>query len=174
MKIIYAHEPLVDLKNTIFLAGPTPRNAETKSWRPDFIQELNNVHFDGTVLVPEASDGIWKNDYIGQVKWELEAINKADIIAFWIPRSIPDMPGFTTNVEFGMCVTDVNKFILYGRPNDAEKNSYLDFLYTEYVCETPYNTITDMVDRILYQLNYDTYLSRYHLNGVYEIEHMGR
>lgn len=123
MKIIYAHEPLVDLKNTIFLAGPTPRNAETKSWRPDFIQELNNVHFDGTVLVPEASDGIWKNDYIGQVKWELEAINKADIVAFWIPRSIPDMPGFTTNVEFGMCVTDNDYSIIEEASFEAESVS---------------------------------------------------
>jgi hypothetical protein len=33
--------------------------------------------------------------------WEREGLIKASVIFFWIPRGLPDMPAFTTNVEFG-------------------------------------------------------------------------
>ena len=48
MNIAYARTPL---PKSIFLAGPTPRDAETKSWRPETIKLLTG--FDGTIFVPE-------------------------------------------------------------------------------------------------------------------------
>ena len=33
--------------------------------------------------------------------WDREGLIKASVIFFWIPRGLPDMPAFTTNVEFG-------------------------------------------------------------------------
>ena len=59
--------------------------------------------------------------------WEREALTEATIIVFWIPRHLPDMPAFTTNVEFGYWLH--SRKILYDRPNDAEKIKYLDWLY---------------------------------------------
>jgi hypothetical protein len=153
MKIIYAHEKLTNGYNIVFLAGPTPRSNEVKSWRPDFIKALEDENFDGTVLIPEAADGVWKNNYDEQIEWELEMIEKAELVAFWIPRSLPDMPAFTTNVEFGYCMGK-SKNIIYGRPNDAIKISYLDYLnkrYNEfcYIQDNPFDNIKDMAKTIV-------------------------
>jgi hypothetical protein len=151
MKIIYAHEPLVDLHNSVALLGPTPRSAEVKSWRPKFIKVLKDWNFDGTVLIPEAADGVWKDNYISQVNWELEAIEKAELISFWVPRELPDMPAFTTNVEFGYCLGK-EKYTVYGRPDSAVKVSYLDFLHNKYNLNFqyyPYTTIEDTVKAIV-------------------------
>lgn len=55
------------------------------------------------------------------------ALTNATVILFWIPRKLPDMPGFTTNVEFGYWLH--SKKVIYGRLNDATKTKYLDWLY---------------------------------------------
>lgn len=59
--------------------------------------------------------------------WERIALTNASLIIFWIPRHLPDMPAFTTNVEFGYWLHTGK--VIYGRPNDAEKIKYLDWLY---------------------------------------------
>lgn len=158
MKIIYAHEPIVNLHNSVFLAGPTVRDAKTIGWRPEFIQALKDLDFNGTVLVPEAADGIWKDNYIDQVTWELEGIEKAELVSFWIPRELPNMPAFTTNVEFGYCLGK-EKYTIYGRPNSAVKCNYLDFIHNKYninLQENPYTTIKQMAEEIImwFKLNY--------------------
>ena len=55
------------------------------------------------------------------------ALTEATVIVFWVPRRIPEMSGFTTNVEFGYWLP--SKKVIYGRPNEAQKNKYLDWLY---------------------------------------------
>ena len=61
--------------------------------------------------------------------WERNALIEATIIVFWVPREIPNMSGFTTNVEFGYWLHSGK--VLYGRPNGAPKTKYLDWLYKE-------------------------------------------
>lgn len=51
--------------------------------------------------------------------WERMALTEATVIMFWVPRSLPDMAGFTTNVEFGYWMP--TKKVIYGRPNTAKK-----------------------------------------------------
>lgn len=104
MKVFYSDQPLnLDLNlYTIFLAGPTPRSEEVKSWRPEALNILKKINFSGQVLVPEQSDKKWKNDYLDQVEWEFSGLSIANAIVFWIPRKLPEMPAFTTNVEFGL------------------------------------------------------------------------
>lgn len=69
-----------------------------------------------------------KQDVITITKsWEREALTEATTIIFWIPRQLTDMPAFTTNVEFGYWLHS-NK-VVYGRPDNSEKNRYLDWLY---------------------------------------------
>ena len=46
-----------------------------------------------------------------------------------MPRVLPDMAGFTSNVEFGYWLHSGK--VIYGRPNDASKIKYLDWLYKE-------------------------------------------
>jgi nucleoside 2-deoxyribosyltransferase len=127
LEIIYAPESFPNqVKNSIFLAGPTPRSKEVKSWRPAALELLRQLGFDGMVFVPEPRNGNFKHQYDDQVNWELEGLKRADCILFWVPRSLDQLPGFTTNVEFGYWIH--SKKVVYGHPPDAEKMRYLDHL----------------------------------------------
>ncbi len=143
MNIIYALENLKELKfPSLFLVGPTPRSNDVKSWRPSFIKALEDFKFKGTVLVPETSDGNWKHNYDDQIEWEHEALEKANLLVFWVPREMKTMPAMTTNIEFGMYIKSGK--ILYGRPVESVKNTYLDYTYKKFCNKTPYNNIYDL------------------------------
>lgn len=134
MKIICSDQPIQDLldlsHHSIFLVGPTPRSRAVKSWRPDAIEILKELNYDGQVIVPERSVPADHVDYDAQVEWEHFGLDYCINIAAWIPRDLVTMPAFTTNVEFGMYV-DSSK-LLYGRPDDAPKNRYLDWVYKKF------------------------------------------
>jgi len=130
MEVIYALQdyPKTQTK-TIFLAGPTPRSQEVHSWRPDAIEILKKLKYDGQVYIPEPQDGNWRGHYDDQVEWEEVGLNRADIIVFWIPRS-NDMPGYTTNDEWGFW-KQTGKAVL-GFPKDAEKMRYQEYYANKY------------------------------------------
>lgn len=127
MKINYSDQEVLDGTKSIFLAGPTPRDPNILSWRKEACKILESLGFNGIVYVPEYSTWKPKDGYDNQAMWEREALTKATIILFWIPRKLPDMPAFTTNVEFGYWLHTGK--VIYGRPDDAEKIKYLDWLY---------------------------------------------
>ena len=127
MKINYSDEKVIKGKKSIFLAGPTPRDEKMISWRKEACKILEELNFEGVVYVPEYSAWKVKESYIDQAMWEREALTEADVIVFWVPRSLPNMPAFTTNVEFGYWLHSGK--VLYGRPDTAEKIKYLDWLY---------------------------------------------
>ena len=135
MPVIYSDMPIpTDLKDkpSVFLVGPTPRSPDVKSWRPQALEFFKRVSFDsfgGYVLVPEWSTWDSQVDYQSQVEWEWRGLHDCDAIAAWVPRKLPDMAAMITNVEFGFWVRD-RKFF-YGRPPDAEKCSYLDWLFEQ-------------------------------------------
>lgn len=130
MKVSYSdQEILLDDGPSIFLAGPTPRSQDVPSWRPDALEILRELNFDGTVFVPERGNGESKIDYDDQVEWERAGLSNARAILFWVPRTLDNMPAFTTNVEFGYWLAKSPERIVYGRPPDAPKNRYLDWLY---------------------------------------------
>ena len=123
-------------KKSIFLAGPSARNSKIGTrWRCDVRQYLNN-RSDLVLFIPEPTDlsnnpdtdiiPFWPSFDV-QFEWEMHHLSIADIIMFWVPRKFPDYPAFTTNIEFGYHVTRHN--LIYGRPDDAEKCQYLDFLW---------------------------------------------
>lgn len=127
MNIIYAREPI---RPSIFLAGPTPRDAKTESWRPEALQILELHDFEGTVYVPENrvyTDGF---DYDSQINWEWLALDMSTAIVFWVPRELNNMPAMTTNVEFGHYVKDGR--VVLGYPKDAPKMKYLHALADRY------------------------------------------
>ena len=127
MLINYSDQQVKDAEKSVFLAGPTPRSKDVPSWRPSACRYLQEQGFDGIVYVPELSSGVAQFSYDNQIAWEWEALEKASIIAFWISRDRAIMPAFTTNVEFGYCVRESR--VVYGRPDYAELNRYLDKLY---------------------------------------------
>lgn len=127
MTPVFALQPL---PKSIFLAGPTPRDARVPSWRPAALEQLEAMGFEGTVYVPESANWQAHDNYTGQVHWEWEALNLATVVVFWVPRDLQDMPAFTTNVEFGN-LAHSGKLVL-GYPNGAPKMSYLDALATRF------------------------------------------
>lgn len=121
MKIVYAMQP-IPARVELFLAGPTPRSQDVKSWRPAALRALSQLGFDGTVLVPEGSDGEFHGDYLGQIDWETEGLEGAACILFWLPRRFPDMPGLVSNDEWGFWKASGK--VVFGAPPDAEKVKY--------------------------------------------------
>lgn len=100
------------------------------------------------ILVPEPNSGNWQTEYLNQVEWEHEAIDACDILVFWIPRDIKGgMPGFTTNVEFGLWL-DKKQTVLLGHPPEAEKVKYLDWLYQKHRNLKPVYTMEDLVLKV--------------------------
>ena len=139
MQIVYAQEKYpheLTLSKSIFLAGPTPRDESTKSWRPEAIKYLEDIGYDGTVYIPEARDASYYNDYTEQISWEHACLDACDMIVFWIPRDMtmnsntnePKMAALTTNIEFGLYSKSGK--IAIGSPEDAPHCTYL-----QSVCE---------------------------------------
>ena len=75
--------------------------------------------------------------------WEREALTKATVILFWVPRKLPDMAAFTTNVEFGYWLHSGK--VIYGRPDDASKIKYLDWLYQTDYHQEPYTDLESLL-----------------------------
>lgn len=135
MKVIYAGESLDNLERSVFLAGPTPRDGSV-GWRPSALDLFEHVGFDGTVLVPEPVGG-WEVgvDYSHQIDWEYEAMEKADIVMFWIPREMKKMPAMTTNFEFGYWIAKDPTKMRVGWPSYAEKMRYFEHKTEKYGIE---------------------------------------
>jgi hypothetical protein len=138
MKIVYVGQELPTrhsvqgvAPNSIFLAGPTPRGDDVKSWRPEACEFLRAQGFEGHVFVPEADGGGWLGDYEGQVHWEWEALGIAACAFFWVPRNLENMPGFTTNVEYGFMTAFAPHRVVLGAPQDAPKLRYLQSMASE-------------------------------------------
>jgi hypothetical protein len=171
MNLIFADQPLpFTLTKSLFLAGPSPRTQEDHDWRIEALIELQRLNFTGTVFIPipstqfkayrdlpacllslfepltGPSTSTWHYD--NQISWECDTRHMSDLIVFWVPRTT-QMPGFTTNVEFGEDL-HTNK-MLYGRPETALKCRYLDNRYQE-TGSTPYTDLAQLLSAALFCL----------------------
>lgn len=144
MIINYSDQEVIKGKKSIFLAGPTPRGENVISWRTEACKILEKIGFDGVVYVPEYSTWKPKEDYVDQAMWERIALTDATVILFWVPRKLPDMAAFTTNVEFGYWLHSGK--VIYGRPNDASKIKYLDWLYKLDYDKNPYENLQSLLE----------------------------
>ena len=126
MELVYTGEDSPKkMVKSIFLAGPTPRSKNVQSWRPEALRILEEKKFAGTVFVPEFRGGAGSkiyNEHTG-FAWETKGLNQSDCIVFWVPRNLKTLPGFTTNVEFGLWVRS-GKCILGAPP----KKKHIDYL----------------------------------------------
>lgn len=135
-------EPILD-KNSIFLAGPTKRNSNFElSWRKKAVEILKECNFNGVIYIPEFQSGkIKEEDLNRQMHWEWKCLDYAGVILFWVPRTIQTMPGFTTNVEFGIYTEKRPNNVVLGYPKYAEKMDYLKILYKEKTNKIPADTL---------------------------------
>ena len=97
MTVVLVHareEPLDEWDAAVFLAGPTPRSPEVPSWRPEAVALLRAGWSGGrlVVFVPEDPEGGLRGGWDEQVAWEDRELNRADVIAFWVPRNLTTRP----------------------------------------------------------------------------------
>lgn len=135
MQIVYSlEEPPKSFGKSLFLAGPTPRAGlgEVSSWRPQALELLRSLRFNGTVFVPENRNNDF-DQYDKELypKWERRMLNMASAIVFWVPRNMKTLPGLTTNIEYGLYAKS-GKIVL-GAPPEAENISYFDGLAEELI-----------------------------------------
>ncbi len=97
--------------------------------------------------MPEYSTWKPKEDYVDQAMWEREALINATVVVFWIPRKLPEMPAFTTNVEFGYWLHSGK--VVYGRPDATPKTKYLDWLYRVDYGVLPFNDLESLLASVL-------------------------
>ncbi len=157
MVISYSDKPpIIEGKKRLFLAGPTIRKEDEKSWkenswRKEAISVLGELNFDGIVYVPEYEKMRKFIEKDEQFFWEWDALHASDLIIFWVPRVFPKLPGMSTNVEFGFYITQ--KPVLYGRPDDADKIEYLDRLYKKVLNKKPINSLKELMTQAVIFLN---------------------
>lgn len=154
LKLIYAQEHLNTLiPKSIFLAGPTPRDKDTTSWRIEAINILENLDFKGNILIPELRDTFSENfEYSNQIEWEESALKKATVILFWIPRELVHLPGFTTNIEWGYWIaTNPNKIIL-GSPVNTPKMDYINY-YANKLMIPNMNNLEETIKKAMEKIN---------------------
>lgn len=130
MKLVYSlEEPPDSFSKSIFLAGPTPRTADVRSWRPEALRILKEQGYDGTVFIPEDGEKSGNKSYDHDdtyPRWEHRMLDMSDCILFWVPRDMQTLPGLTTNVEFGL-FADTGRVVL-GAPENASAIKYLKFV----------------------------------------------
>ena len=151
----YEDKEIEKNRKSIFLAGPTPRSEDVLSWRPQALEILQKLNFDGDVYIPESKNKIYGKSldmpFSDITNWELEHLSRADAICIWIPRELQTMPAFTTNVEFGYHLHTGK--VVYGRPENAPKTRYLDFLYKRDYNEEPCGTLEDTLKKCVDKIN---------------------
>ena len=139
--------------NSIFLAGPSYRNSLVTPWRVEATSILRSLGFDGDIYNPENTGIDVSSDYEAQVKWEFEHLSNAGVVAFWVPRS-KLLPGFTTNVEFGYWVRRNPVKMFYGRPDDAERVRYLDYMFKLETGKEVFNDLKCLLSACVDYLNF--------------------
>lgn len=78
MIINYSDQTIIKNKKSIFLAGPTPRDEKTKSWRTTACERLNELGFDGVVYVPDNAAKIKYLDWLYQMDYNNVPINNLE------------------------------------------------------------------------------------------------
>lgn len=159
MTIVYAHEPIPEVINkSIFLAGPSlrPGQEDEISWRALALQILSNMDYDGVVFVPESREGKFDDmsdvsKYAAQLEWEEQCLNVADVIIFWMNRSISENRlGLTSNDEFG--VWKYSGKVIFGAPDNADKVRYQSY-YSQKLNIPEFNNIYLILSYAINKLN---------------------
>jgi hypothetical protein len=150
---IYANEQAPDSYHAaIFLVGPTPRSNKDQSWRPEALKLIDdfykNQELSIVVLIPEPRNGVfYENNYLDQVGWEKQFLEMADVILAWVPRDMKtSLAGLTTNIEFGKYIESGKLF--YGRPKNADKIRYLDWMYTDVTGRQPVASLAALTNQV--------------------------
>lgn len=156
MILNFSNKEVIISNKSIFLAGPTRRDSSyDKSWRKNAVSILSDLGYSGVVYIPEyPPDMPFLDSYIEkQTRWEWKALDNAGVIVFWVPRQMPDMPAFTTNIEFGRYITKKENQIVLGYPDDACKMAYMELLYKDITGRNSEKTLEATLQKAIDYLN---------------------
>jgi nucleoside 2-deoxyribosyltransferase len=135
MNVIRYEQSLERLRDdpnpVIFLAGPTVRGNQPHltSWRFAALDEFTKQGFDGTLVLPEFTSKTETDQNKSWIpKWEYAGLCQSDINMFWVPRT-KELIGLTTNHEHGYWMGRCPGKVVYGRPDDSYRNTYLDIMW---------------------------------------------
>lgn len=150
MNLIFTTQSLDKIDGTsIFLAGPTPRHSTVKSWRPEAVELFKSFGYKGNMIIPEIDWNSGKKfedlklAHSKIIDWEHDGLSLCDMVVFWIPRNMDNMLALTTSIEFGFMLGSGK--IIYGRPDSAPRNEYLDYCYKKACGKRPFNDLKKMV-----------------------------
>ena len=134
-------------KPVIFLAGPTVRGNQPHltSWRFEAIKEFEKQGFNGSLVIPEFTSKTESDkgkDWI--VCWEYNGLCVSDCIVFWLPRT-RELIGLTTNFELGYWLGTKSEKVVYGRPDDAYRVTYVDLMWDITTGRIIHKTLDDTV-----------------------------
>jgi hypothetical protein len=118
---------------TVFLAGPTIRGNQPHliSWRFEAVRLFKEKKFEGNLIIPEFTNKTESDQHRYDLPlWEYAGLTRCNVIMFWIPRTRESI-GLTTNHEHGYWMGRNRGKMVYGRPNDAYRMSYLDVMWVE-------------------------------------------
>ena len=118
---------------TVFLAGPTVRGNQPHltSWRFGAAELFRSYGFAGNLIIPEFANRKESDQFRYDIpQWEYAGLQMAQVIMFWIPRT-KELIGLTTNHEHGYWMARDREKVVYGRPDDAYRISYLDIMWVE-------------------------------------------
>lgn len=145
---------LDNVKNSIFLAGPCPReNYRATDWREKTYSILENLSFTGYVLNPtnENYNTDDKDALTKQTDWEWEAMCKASAIVFYLDRTDKN-PGFTSNVEFGLWADSPGIYVCIPEGCTKNANRYIEIKCKEKGIPV-YRTLEDCYAAVVSDLN---------------------
>lgn len=139
--VVYAtEEPPARWDASLFLAGPTPRAPNIRTWRQDAVAEIErrwNCPGVLVVFLPEPRDGEWSY-HDTQRTWELYWGDRCDLVLFWIPRG-PGMRSLTTDDEW-IRWKDSGRAVL-GTPPSTESIRLLARNHNVASCDTLADTV---------------------------------
>lgn len=149
MQLIFSNNSVIP-NGGIFLAGPTRRDSNYESsWRKIAVNFFEKNDYNGIIYIPEYEPDktfvSTNENIIKQTNWEWEALDKASVIMFWIPRDLDDMPAFTTNIEFGRYTALSPNKVVLGYPDDARKMRYIELLYYKMCNKKSHDNLEDTI-----------------------------
>ena len=127
------HSEVDYTKPTVFLTGPTVRGNQPHliSWRFEAAKIFKEKGFVGNLIIPEFSNRKESDKYRYDIPaWEFEGLQRSHVNMFWIPRT-RELIGLTTNHEHGYWLAREREKVVYGRPDDAYRMTYLDIMWVE-------------------------------------------
>ncbi len=137
MFINHSKQSLIKSEKGIYLANPT------KEVELEALSTLEQKGFDGVVYIGG----------IAEREWNEEAIKNSNAVVLWVSKPQSETPSFTRCVNFEELISTGK--LLYGRPNDADRLKYIDWLYEFDMSEKPFASMEELIDTAIAKCDED-------------------